>query len=41
LFYTLAVVYIFWVVYTSICDNMWSKGTSSGWSVRCISYKGV
>lgn len=30
IFYTLEVVYIFWIVYTSICDNMWFKWTSSG-----------
>jgi len=35
--YTFAVVYIFWGVYTNIGDTVWSKGISSGCSVRRIS----
>jgi len=36
--YKSADVYIFWVVNTNICDNIWSKGISSGcskWRISC------
>jgi len=35
--YKFAAVYFSWLVYTHICHNLWSKGISSGWSLRGVS----
>jgi len=37
----LPVVYIFWIVYTNIFDNIWRNIISPSWSNQCISCQGI